>query len=90
MLTIFKYRLELSSRQYIEVPCDAEFLTVQLQRGEICLWAVVDPGKVNVSQEFVIRGTGHPLPDKSFEILQFLGTVQTQDAYVWHVFRVVK
>lgn len=85
-MTIFKYPLALSPLQEVKLPKDAEILSVQDQRGTICLWAAF-PGddEPRVSREIEIVGTGQPV--ESFERVdrKFLGTVQQGD-FVWHVF----
>lgn len=45
MKTIYKYPLDVTDRQVIAMPEDAEILTVQVQNGKPMLWAVVDPNK---------------------------------------------
>jgi hypothetical protein len=89
MRTIFKYRLKLVGSQTIEMPHDAEFLSVQLQNEKICVWALIDTEKLIDLEYFVIQGTGLPFPDKP-KYLQFLGTIQPNTGLVWHVFRAVK
>ena len=56
MRTIFKYRLKLVGSQTIEVPRDAEFLSVQLQNEKICVWALIDTEKLIDLEYFVIQG----------------------------------
>ena len=85
MKTIWKYRLELTDTQTIEVPEGFQFLTVQVQGGETCLWALVNPDqpkqKINVS----IYGTGNPIESTGGE--EYIGTYQhIGGAFVIHVF----
>ncbi len=83
--TIYKYTLELKDQQYLTLPAGREFLSVQMQRGKICLWYRVPYAPKGAEQaSFVIVGTGHVVPAGK---LKFLGTVQ-QPEYesVWHVF----
>lgn len=82
MRTIWKFPLELTAEQAIEIPVTYEVLTVQVQNGEIVAWAIVDTADERVKQRIVIVGTGHPLPDN---IDLHIGTVQI-GPYVWHVF----
>lgn len=42
MKRIFKYQLEITDRQTILLPHDAEILSVQVQNQKPCLWAKVD------------------------------------------------
>ena len=101
MKTIYKYILEPVGAQTLQIPSGAEFLSVQMQHGNLCLWAIVDPEKLLENEYFVIVGTGHPVPEKP-KYLQYLGTVQqaarlknlfpehADGALVWHVFRAIK
>ena len=87
---IYKYPLELLDEQTIEIPAHAEFLTVQMQYGKLCVWAIVETNNLNEKEYFLIRGTGYRMPDRP-EHLQYLGTVQQDGgALIWHVFRAIK
>lgn len=85
---IYKYHLDIADTQTIEVPAGAEFLTAQMQRGQLYVWAIVDTDRLFEKEYFVIVGTGHPMPEKP-KLLQFIATVQ-QEVFVWHVFRAIK
>jgi len=41
--TIWKFTLDLVDEQQVSLPKDAEILSVQVQNGNICLWALVNP-----------------------------------------------
>lgn len=84
MLKIFKYPLKLTDIQAIEIPEKASILSVDIQNGGICLWALVDPNSKLVNYKFAIIGTGNPIDD-SYNLQMFIGTVQ-QPPFVWHVF----
>ena len=43
MKKIYKYRIEVTDDQNIEMPVGAKILTVQTQNGVPCIWAMVDP-----------------------------------------------
>jgi hypothetical protein len=85
VLTILKYPIEPRDINDIEMPGDAEPLTVDVQRGVICVWVVVDPKNPIVVRKFHVFGTGHPIEEKRFDALIYVGTVQ-QDPFVWHIF----
>jgi len=90
MKTIHKYGLEVIDRQNIELPLDAEILSVEKQRDGLVLYALVDKVEVNVQKvSFLIFGTGHPVPDDITEKCRFLGTVNTGNL-MWHVFLVTE
>ncbi len=81
---IFKYPLDLTSPNIMGMPVGAEILTVQIQRGDICLWAKVDPDAELEDRQFVVYGTGHTIKAGNDS---YIGTVQmAHGALVWHVF----
>ena len=83
--TIWKYRLQHLGVQTFTVPADVHVLSVQRQRGNVSLWAEVDPD-TDKMVDMIVRtfGTGHNLhPDRG----QYVGTYQTDDgALVFHVY----
>ena len=84
--TILKYPLQVTDRQTVALPRGAKVLSVQDQRGILCLWALVATDAEIVNVDIRIHGTGHELPDDA-SAYAHLGTVQ-QGQYVWHVFKV--
>lgn len=84
MKVIYKYRLEVTDCQEIEMPIDSEILTVQSQ-GEIgCLWAMVDTEFEKEKKIIRIVGTGHTVPP---DCGQYIGTFQMAGGVlIWHVF----
>jgi hypothetical protein len=86
MKKIFKFQLEITDRQVIEMQKEARILSLQNQNDTLTLWALVDPEKPKVKRYFQVFGTGHLIQD---EIGDYLGTVQTKSNntdLVWHVF----
>lgn len=84
-MTIWKFPLNITDVQQITVPGGSEFLSVQVQRGIPCIWALVDSTQPKRQVEIRIYGTGHPID----QIGQFIGTFQVQGgALVFHVFAV--
>ena len=90
MKTIYKYPLSLVDRQDLSLPRGAEILDVQLQCGQLCLWAIVDTD-AKFRSDYVVRieGTGQgPIPfDHRSSLLR--RTIQ-QRGMVWHVFVMVE
>lgn len=79
---IWKFPLEIKDRNYVQMPAVAQILSVQMQNGVPCIWAMVDPHSEKITRTFLIYGTGHPIsPLKK----KYLGTTQ-DPPYVWHVF----
>ncbi len=84
MATIYKYQLE-PGRTALSMPKDAQVLTVQMQNGEACMWAKVDPTKPHEVRAFDVYGAGHTMPDDP--CLIYVATFQEEGGkLVWHVF----
>jgi len=93
MSVIYKYPMEITDFQEIEMPEGAEILCVQtadLPYGHDwvsgpTLWAMVDPDKPLKPRRFYVFGTGKPM--KYEHKLKYIGTTQQNNgALVWHIF----
>lgn len=84
MQTIWKYPLE-GLVATVRMPHNAQILTVQMQQGVPCLWALVDPDAPTAARRFVARGTGQDAD--GLDARAYCGTVQ-QGGFVWHLFEV--
>ncbi len=86
MKTIYKFPLNMNEKfNKLEMPNGAEILTMQLQYGIPCIWAVVDTKQPKVRRTFMQVGTGeemHPNVEHSF-----IGTYQIQ-TLVFHLFEI--
>lgn len=84
---VYKYGIGLSG-DTVEMLKGAKVLSVQRQRYDVCVWALVDPAeREKERRKFVLVGTGHTFDEPW---AQFLGTVQFDDGYfVAHVFEVL-
>lgn len=82
MEKIYKYELKLQAEQVVQMPHKPEILSVQIQRGVICVWALVNTTYSDVAYIFEIIGTGNPVDSM---LRKYLGTVQ-DGSMVWHVF----
>jgi len=80
-ITIFKYPLP-TSKTKVSMPHSATILSVQLQHGIPCIWAMVDVDNDLEDREFWIFGTGHVLPDNPGI---YIGTI-LDGSFVWHIF----
>ncbi len=79
---IYKYPLRITDFQSISVPEGAQILDVQVQNGQIQLWALVDDINLFRSRTIRIIGTGntiYPQPGT------YIATVQL-NGFVWHIF----
>lgn len=82
-LRIWKYPLEITDSQPVPMPTGARILTVQVQHGQPCLWALVDPTRASKYREIRMVGTGHPADG----LTNYIGTFQADGgALVFHVF----
>lgn len=87
MTTIWKYSLESRQNQTINLPTNAEILSIQKQNETITLWARCSGSSKPEFEErhFRIIGTGAEFDDSG---LVFIGTVQL-GGKEQHVFEVV-
>lgn len=85
---IFKYTLSVGNYATgltkVAMPKGAKVLSVHEQRGEICVWALVDINQPKTEYPFYVYVTGfHVTEDTS----RFLGTVHLEGgSLVFHVF----
>lgn len=82
MRIIYKYPLTLSSIQVIKTHKLIRFLSVQEQRGKICIWAEVEAPSETEHRQIAIFPTGEKIHNRPGE---FLGTVQL-GLLVFHVY----
>lgn len=88
MKTIHKFPFSINDTVRIAMPASAQILSVQVQHGTPCLWALVSPVDFIDDRTFRIYGTGHPI-DLSTGNVSFIGTIQMHDGdLVFHVFEV--
>lgn len=84
--TIFKYPFKVQDKITIVLPKDAEILTVQTQRDNPCIWALVDPNNKTEERYFEIFGTGHEVYEDMGIERRYINTFQMQSGLVWHLF----
>jgi hypothetical protein len=87
-MRIYKYRLIKSGSNpngfYANIENGSVVLRVDAQRGDFCVWVLVDPSAQKKDRQFMIYGTGQDLPDP-------MGTyINTffEDSFVWHAFEI--
>ena len=86
MKKIYKYPLEITDTQFVELPLGAKILTAQMQGNQLCLWAIVNtlPGAVKKNRRIEIIGTGNPMPTGE---LEYISTFQVYGGgLIFHVF----
>ena len=85
---IYKYVIETTDKQVINLPVDAEILSVQVQREWLCLWALINPfEKENEERHIEIFRTGHSIHYDMGVERKFITTYQLeQGSFIGHVF----
>ena len=85
--TIWKYDVPMEDYFEIDMPKDAQILTVQTQNGEPKLWALVNLDiTILEKRKFRHSGTGHPITDDNMD---YIGTYQLHGGgLIFHVFEV--
>lgn len=84
MKSIWKFKLEMKDEQRILMPQNAAVLSVQVQHGFPCLWALVDTEETLSERTFIINGTGHQCVCGAVD---FIGTFMMNSGFfVGHLF----
>lgn len=93
MQKIYKYKLNLTENQEIEIPyiliqgrvsrLKEQVLKIDIQDDSIYMWCMVDLDKYEISRNITIVGTG--LDADHVDVRDYIGTVQL-NGYVWHIF----
>lgn len=86
MRTIWKFKLQTTDEQKILMPKGSEILTVQIQDGEPCLWAMIEDSNSETEKRYIeVFGTGNPIV--SHGPRNYIGTYQLRGGeLVFHVF----
>lgn len=86
MKTIYKYEIS-PDINYIEIPKDAEILSLHVQNNKPCIWVLVDTEKDIEERYFEFFGTGHYIPCDMGIDRKFIGTfLIDSDSLVFHLF----
>jgi hypothetical protein len=83
---IWKFAINLN-KIIVEMPKDAEILTIQTQNETPCIWALVNPENAKELRHFEVYGTGHDiLYDMGVE-RKYINTFQLDGGLlVFHLF----
>jgi hypothetical protein len=94
MKSIWKFELEITDEQTVELPIGAEIIHVDVQENydpdKIYMWAIVDPNIVCLPKQmenriFRIVGTGHQ--HDFIDRQNYIGTVKHKNGtFMWHIF----
>lgn len=84
MKAVYKYPLEITDEQVVNMPLNAKILCVQIQRSVPCLWVEVNTEETEFEERKIyIHGTGHEYEEEG----SYIGTIQLYDGrLVFHVF----
>ena len=88
MKTIYKYPLETTDNQTVEMPLDSKILCIQVQGDKPCLWAMVNTEAERKEKRFIeIFGTGNEMHYDMGVSRNYIGTYQLNNgSFVGHVF----
>jgi hypothetical protein len=84
MKTVWKFHLDVP-RTVIKAPGLGSTLMVGSQYQTWCAWCEVDTDKREYAREFVVVGTGHPMPDDD-DGYTHAGSWQ-DGPLVWHAYQ---
>lgn len=85
MQTVWKFYLQIGGVWEVEMPANAEILSLALQGADLFFWAKVEPGNALERRRFLVVGTGHGIPHYAEK---FLGTVHLANGLVLHAFEI--
>lgn len=81
---IWKFEI-LQNKITIEMPKDAEILTIQTQNKTVCIWALVDPKNEKELRHFEVYGTRQDIHNNINR--KYINTFQLDSGlFVYHVF----
>lgn len=85
-MKIYKYTLNNTDEQTLELPFGAKILDVQVQNCTVCMWCLVTETNSPNKREFVLYGTGRKIRE-DMDQLEYVATYQlAQGALVFHLF----
>lgn len=86
MKKIYKYPLNITDTQEIEMPSGSIILKGGEQFGELFIWSIVDPeSELIESRTICIFGTGNELP-YNINRHRYIDTIISENGLVWHIF----
>lgn len=86
-MQILKYTISATKpEQLIDMPISTKILSIQVQQGQACIWALVNTHLPTVTRVIHVITTGEEFAFDYFTH-QYVGTFQLEDGnYVAHVF----
>lgn len=88
--SIFKYPIETTDIQQIEMPYNAEILCLQTQHNTQYIWVLVDVNEPLIQRTFAIFGTGDAITVESGTLHKYIGSYQVHHGHgVFHCFEII-
>lgn len=93
MKTVWKYKIDMTQLQTLQIPGEAKILSLQKQgnrsEDDMFLWCLVDTDKPMETRTFLLVETGDTLDE--FPKAEYVATMQfIRGAYVYHLFELKK
>lgn len=83
MKTIWKFKVPFMANPIPIQAAVTKFLTAQVQKDTICVWAEVDTEKPENIYLLILVSTGDNIPENG----EYIGTIQDKtESYVFHVY----
>jgi len=83
-MKVYKYPLEVTDYQTLDLPNKSQILTVQVQDGTPTIWVLVGTDMAFEQRHIRMAGTGHAIKE---DIVSYIGTFQLK-GYLGHLFEV--
>lgn len=87
MKRIFKYKIDNTSEQDLELPPYCRILKCAMQGADLMVWVLLEDNYIDTTEtwkcKFFVYGTGHTIRD---DAIQYLDTIFDSDGFTWHVF----
>ena len=88
MKKIWKFELNLQDIVNIVMPSNAKILSIQVQHGLPCLWALVEDSSLKETRTFITHETGESIDDLNLK--EYIGSYQRDNGnLVSHVFELL-
>lgn len=83
-MKIWKFELTKERTQLVKMPEKSEIMDIQMQNGNLVMWALVEPESKNIDVKINMYGTGWEINNNTTKD-EYLATVQ-DGGFVWHFF----
>ncbi len=86
-MKLWKYTFQPFDSVDLTMPKDAQILSIQIQKEQFVLWALVDPKRKSEYRFFRVFNTGDDVDEKELQWLEYITTIQTGNGNnVFHIF----